>query len=49
MNNLKVVFLFALALAVISVAQFQDMTQLMPLTLLPALTPWWAKKLNMIE
>jgi len=45
-------------LAVISVAQFPDMTQLMPLTawvviwtltLLPALTPWWAKKLNMIE
>ena len=45
-------------LAVITVAQFPDMTQLMPLTawvviwtltLLPALTPWWAKKLNMIE
>jgi len=45
-------------LAVISVAQFPEMTQLMPLTawvviwtltLLPALTPWWAKKLNIIE
>ena len=45
-------------LAVVTVAQFPDMTQLMPLTawvviwtltLLPALTPWWAKKLNMIE
>jgi NhaP-type Na+/H+ or K+/H+ antiporter len=45
-------------LAVVTVAQFPDMTQLMPLTawvviwtltLLPALTPWWAKQLNMIE
>jgi NhaP-type Na+/H+ or K+/H+ antiporter len=45
-------------LAVVTVAQFPDMTQLMPLTawvviwtltVLPALTPWWAKKLNMIE
>jgi NhaP-type Na+/H+ or K+/H+ antiporter len=45
-------------LAVVTVAQFPDMTQLMPLTawvviwtltLLPAITPWWAKKLNMIE
>lgn len=44
-------------LAVITVAQFPDLTQLMPLTawvviwtltLLPALTPWWAKKLNML-
>ena len=45
-------------LAVVTVAQFPEMTQLMPLTawvviwtltLLPALTPWWAKNLNMIE
>ena len=45
-------------LAVVTVAQFPQMTQLMPLTawvviwtltLLPALTPWWAKQLNMIE
>lgn len=45
-------------LAVVTVAQFPDMTQLMSLTawvviwtltVLPALTPWWAKKLNMIE
>ena len=45
-------------LAVVTVAQFPDMTQLMPLTawvviwtltVLPALTPWWAKKLNMTE
>jgi len=45
-------------LAVITVAQFPDMTQLMPLTawvviwtltVLPALTPWWAKQLNMTE
>jgi NhaP-type Na+/H+ or K+/H+ antiporter len=45
-------------LAVVTVAQFPDMTQLMPLTawvviwtltVLPALTPWWAKQLNMIE
>lgn len=44
-------------LAVITVAQFPDMTQLMPLTawvviwtltVLPALTPWWAKRLNML-
>jgi NhaP-type Na+/H+ or K+/H+ antiporter len=44
-------------LAVITVAQFQDMTQLMPLTawvviwtltVLPALTPWWARRLNMV-
>jgi NhaP-type Na+/H+ or K+/H+ antiporter len=45
-------------LAVVTVAQFPDMTQLMPLTawvviwtltLLPAITPWWANKLQMIE
>jgi len=45
-------------LAVVTVAQFPSLTQLMPLTawvviwtltLLPALTPWWAKKLNMTE
>ena len=45
-------------LAVVTVAQFPDMTQLMPLTawvviwtltLLPAITPWWAKQLNMLE
>jgi len=44
-------------LAVVTVAQFPDMTLLMPLTawvviwtltLLPALTPWWAKKLKMV-
>jgi NhaP-type Na+/H+ or K+/H+ antiporter len=44
-------------LAVITVAQFPDMTQLMPLTawvviwtltVLPALTPWWARRLNMV-
>ncbi len=45
-------------LAVIAVAQFPDMTTLMPLTawvviwtltLLPAITPWWAKKLHLLE
>ena len=45
-------------LAVVTVAQFPDMTLLMPLTawvviwtltVLPALTPWWAQKLNMTE
>ena len=45
-------------LAVITVAQFPDMTQLMPLTawvviwtltFLPALTPWWARRLQMVE
>jgi len=45
-------------LAVITVAQFPDMTSLMPLiawvviwtlTLLPALTPWWARRLQMVE
>lgn len=44
-------------LAVITVAQFPDMTSLMPLTawvviwtltVLPALTPGWAKRLNML-
>jgi NhaP-type Na+/H+ or K+/H+ antiporter len=45
-------------LAVITVAQFPNMTTLMPLTawvviwtltLLPAMTPWWARKLQMLE
>jgi NhaP-type Na+/H+ or K+/H+ antiporter len=45
-------------LAVVTVAQFSDMTQLMPLTawvviwtltFLPAITPWWAHKLHMTE
>jgi NhaP-type Na+/H+ or K+/H+ antiporter len=45
-------------LAVVTVAQFPDMSQLMPLTawvviwtltFLPAITPWWAKQLNMLE
>jgi NhaP-type Na+/H+ or K+/H+ antiporter len=45
-------------LAVITVAQFPEMKELMPLTAwvviwtltaLPALTPWWAKKLKIIE
>jgi NhaP-type Na+/H+ or K+/H+ antiporter len=45
-------------LAVITVAQFPEMTQLMALTawvviwtltLLPALTPWWARKLEMTD
>jgi len=45
-------------LAVMTVAQFPEMTQLMPLTawvviwtltLLPAITPWWAQKLKMLE
>ena len=45
-------------LAVITVAQFPTMTLLMPLTVwvviwtltfLPAITPWWAGKLNMLE
>jgi NhaP-type Na+/H+ or K+/H+ antiporter len=44
-------------LAVITVAQFPELTQLMPLTawvviwtltVLPALTPWWARQLNML-
>jgi NhaP-type Na+/H+ or K+/H+ antiporter len=45
-------------LAVITVAQFPQMTQLMSLTawvviwtltLLPALTPWWARQLQMVD
>jgi NhaP-type Na+/H+ or K+/H+ antiporter len=45
-------------LAVMTVAQFPEMTQLMPLTawvviwtltLLPAITPWWSRKLNILE
>jgi NhaP-type Na+/H+ and K+/H+ antiporter len=45
-------------LAVITVAQFPDMTLLMPLTawvviwtltLLPAITAWWAQRLQMLE
>jgi NhaP-type Na+/H+ or K+/H+ antiporter len=45
-------------LAVITVAQFPDLIQLMPLTawvvictliVLPAITPWWAKKLQLVE
>jgi NhaP-type Na+/H+ or K+/H+ antiporter len=45
-------------LAVITVAQFPTMTMLMPLTawvviwtltLLPAITPWWASKLKMLN
>jgi NhaP-type Na+/H+ and K+/H+ antiporter len=45
-------------LAVITVAQFPAMTLLMPLTawvviwtltLLPAITPWWAAKLKMLN
>jgi len=45
-------------LAVITVAQFPELTLLMPLTawvviwtltLLPALTPWWAKKLGVVQ
>jgi len=45
-------------LAVITVAQFPGMTTLMPLiawvviwtlTLLPALTPWWARRLQVVE
>jgi NhaP-type Na+/H+ or K+/H+ antiporter len=45
-------------LAVMVVAQFPNMTMLMPLTawvviwtltLLPAITPWWAKKLHLLE
>jgi len=45
-------------LAVMTVAQFPEMTLLMPLTawvviwtltLLPALTPWWARRLGLLE
>ena len=45
-------------LAVITVSQFPTMTLLMPLTawvviwtltLLPAITPWWATKLKMLN
>jgi hypothetical protein len=45
-------------LAVITVAQFPELTLLMPLTawvviwtltLLPALTPWWARKLDVVQ
>ncbi len=46
------------SLAVITVAQFPELTLLMPLTawvviwtltILPAITPWWAKKLAIVE
>jgi NhaP-type Na+/H+ or K+/H+ antiporter len=45
-------------LAVITVAQFPDLKWLMPLTawvviwtltLLPAITPWWSRRLNMVQ
>jgi len=45
-------------LAVITVAQFPDLKQLLPLTawvviwtltLLPAITPWWSKKLGIVQ
>lgn len=45
-------------LAVVSAAQFPALTQLLPLTawvviwtltLLPAVTPWWSKKLQLVE
>lgn len=45
-------------LAVITVSQFPDLKMLMPLTawtviwtltLLPAITPWWSRKLEMVE
>ena len=45
-------------LAVITVAQFSDLQWLMPLTawvviwtltLLPAITPWWSRRLNMVQ
>ena len=45
-------------LAVITVAQFPDLQWLMPLTawvviwtltLLPAITPWWSRRLNMVQ
>ncbi len=45
-------------LAVITVAQFADLQWLMPLTawvviwtltLLPAITPWWSRRLNMVQ
>ena len=45
-------------LAVITVAQFADLQGLMPLTawvviwtltLLPAITPWWSRRLNMVQ
>jgi NhaP-type Na+/H+ and K+/H+ antiporter len=45
-------------LAVITVAQLPEMTQLMSLTawvviwtltLLPAITPWWARRLQMVD
>jgi NhaP-type Na+/H+ and K+/H+ antiporter len=45
-------------LAVITVAQFPELTLLMPLTawvviwtltLLPAITPWWSKKLAVVK
>jgi NhaP-type Na+/H+ and K+/H+ antiporter len=45
-------------LAVVTVAQFPDLSQLMPLTawvviwtltFLPVVTPWWARQLHMIE
>ncbi len=45
-------------LAVITVAQFSDLQSLMPLTawvviwtltLLPAITPWWSRRLNMVQ
>jgi NhaP-type Na+/H+ and K+/H+ antiporter len=46
------------SLAVITVAQFPELTLLMPLTawvviwtltILPAITPWWAAKLKIVE
>jgi hypothetical protein len=46
------------SLAVITVAQFPELTLLMPLTawvviwtltVLPAITPWWAAKLKIVD
>jgi NhaP-type Na+/H+ or K+/H+ antiporter len=45
-------------LAVVTVSQFPDLKLVMPLTawtvvwtltLLPALTPWWSKKLDLVD
>nr|MBB4248663.1 hypothetical protein [Rhodocyclus tenuis] len=47
-----------MVLAVITVAQFPELKLLMPLTawvviwtltLLPAITPWWARKLGVVQ
>ena len=58
MSAIRETGVIPVVLAVITVAQFPQLTLLMPLTawvviwtltILPAITPWWAAKLKIVE